>query len=63
MVTLIGKRLSSLFGLALSYVIGKFLLFSRGGTNSWMFANCLVFGDVREVRSSVFGQNHMFGHV
>ena len=41
------------------YVIVKF----RGGTNSSMFANCLVFGDVREVRSSVFGQNHMFGHV
>ena len=35
----------------------------RGGTNSSMFANCSVFGDVREVRSSVFGQNHMFGHV
>ena len=33
------------------------------GTNSSMFANCSVFGDVREVRSSVFGQNHMFGHV
>ena len=31
--------------------------------NSSMFANCSVFGDVREVRSSVFGQNHMFGHV
>ena len=29
----------------------------RGGTNS------SVFGDVREVRSSVFGQNHTFEHV
>ena len=36
---------------------------TRGGTNSSMFANCSVFGDVREVRSSVFGQNQMFGHV
>ena len=33
------------------------------GTNCPMFANCSVFGDVREVRSSVFGQNQMFGHV
>ena len=33
------------------------------GTNSSMFANCSSFGDVREVRSSVFGHNHMFGHV
>ena len=37
--------------------------YTRGGTSSLMFANCSVFGDVREVRSSVFGQNHMFGHV
>ena len=35
----------------------------RGGMNSSMFPNCLAFGDVREVRNSVFGQNHMFGHV
>ena len=27
MVTMIGKRLSGLFGLALSYVVGKFLFF------------------------------------
>ena len=33
------------------------------GTNSSMFANCSVFVDVREVRSSVYGQNQMFGHV
>ena len=38
-------------------------IFDRGGTNSSMFVNCLVFGDVREVRSSVFCQNHMFGYV
>ena len=47
------------FSIGNEYVIVKF----RGGTNSSMFANCLVFGDVREFRSSVFGQNHMFGHV
>ena len=28
-----------------------------------MFTNCSGFGDVLEVRSSVFAQNHMFGHV
>ena len=39
------------------------LFSTRGGTNSSMFANCSVFGDVREVQSSVLGQNHMFGHV
>ena len=36
---------------------------ARGGTNSLMFAKCLVFGDIREVWSSVLGQNQMFGHV
>ena len=41
----------------------QILVYSSLGTNSSMFANCSVFGDVREVRSSVFGQNHMFGHV
>ena len=35
----------------------------RGGTNSSMFANCLVFSDVREVRSSVLAKNGMFGDV
>ena len=30
------------------------------GMNSSMFANCLVFCDVRHVRSSVLGQNVMF---
>ena len=33
------------------------------GTNSSMFANCSVFDDVREVRSSVLGQNEMFESV
>ena len=33
------------------------------GTNSSMFANCSVFCDVRHVRSSVLGQNVMFGSV
>ena len=33
------------------------------GTNSSMFANCSGFGDVREVRSSVLGQNEKFGSV
>ena len=33
------------------------------GTNCPMFANCLGFGDVREVRSSVLGQIEMFGSV
>ena len=28
-----------------------------------MFANCLVFGDVIEIQSLVFGQNQMFRHV
>ena len=31
------------------------------GTNSSMFANCLVFWDVQHVWSSVFGQNVMLG--
>ena len=31
--------------------------------NSSMFANCSVFCDVRHVRSSVLGQNVMFGSV
>ena len=35
----------------------------RGGTNSSMLANCSVFGEAREVRILVFGQNEMFGHV
>ena len=38
-------------------------LFTRGGTNCPMFANCSGFGDVREVRSSVLGQIEMFGSV
>ena len=29
--------------------------------NSSMFANCSVFCDVRDVRSSILGQNVMFG--
>ena len=33
------------------------------GTNSSIFANCSVFCDVRDVRSSVLGQNVMFGSV
>ena len=33
------------------------------GTNSSMFANSSVFCDVRHVRSSVLGQNVMFGSV
>ena len=33
------------------------------GTNSSMFANCSVFCDVLHVRSSVLGQNVMFGSV
>ena len=28
-----------------------------------MFTNCIVFGDVREVRSLILGQNQMFQHV
>ena len=32
-------------------------------TYSLMFVNCLVFCDVRHVRSSVLGQNVMFGSV
>ena len=35
----------------------------RGGTNSSMFANCLVIDDVQKVRSLVFGQIQMFGCV
>ena len=31
------------------------------GTYSLMFANCSVFCDVRHVRSSILGQNVMFG--
>ena len=38
-------------------------LSSRGGTNSSMFANCSVFCDVREVRSSVLAKKGMFGEV
>ena len=30
------------------------------GTNSLMFENCLVFCDVRHVRSSILGQNELF---
>ena len=33
------------------------------GTNSLMFANCLSFGDVREVRSLVLGLKVMFREV
>ena len=33
------------------------------GTNSSMFVNCSVFCDVRHVRSSVLGQNVVFGSV
>ena len=33
------------------------------GMNSSMFTNCSVFCDVRHVRSSVLGQNVMFGSV
>ena len=36
---------------------------TRGGTNCPVFANCLVFWDVREVRSSVLGKKVMFGGV
>ena len=36
---------------------------SRGGTNCPVFANCSVFCDVREVRSSVLGKKVMFGGV
>ena len=35
----------------------------RGGTNCPVFANCSVFCDVREVRSSVLGKKVMFGGV
>ena len=31
--------------------------------NSAMFPNCLIFSYVWEIRSLVFGQNHMFRHV
>ena len=41
----------------------EFIVCLRGGTNSSMFANCLVFGDVIEIQSLVFGQNQMFRHV
>ena len=33
------------------------------GMNCPMFANCLVFCDVREVQCSIFGQNEMFKRV
>ena len=36
---------------------------TRGGTNCPVFANCSVFCDVREVRSSVLGKKVMFGGV
>ena len=45
------------------YAISIIIYRIRGGTKSWMLANYLDFGNVREVRSSVFGQNHMFRHV
>ena len=38
-------------------------LFNSLGMNSSMFTNCSVFCDVRHVRSSVLGQNVMFGSV
>ena len=41
----------------------EFIVCLRGGTNSSMFANCLVFDDVIEIQSLVFGQNQMFRHV
>ena len=37
------------------------MLRNRLGTNSSMFTNCSVFCDVRHVRSSLLGQNVMFG--
>ena len=40
-----------------------YVLKSSLGTNSSMFANCSVFDDVGEVRSSVLGQNEMFESV
>ena len=39
------------------------LIYSSLGTNSSMFTNCLVFCDVRHVRSSVLDQNVMFSCV
>ena len=41
----------------------KDMVGSSLGMNSSMFANCSVFCDVRHVRSSVLGQNVMFGSV
>ena len=45
------------------YAISIIIYRIRGGTKSSMFPNYLDFGNVPEVRSSVFGQNHMFRHV
>ena len=38
-------------------------IYSSLGTNSSMFTNCLVFCDVRHVRSSVLDQNVMLGSI
>merc|ERR1712016_591457 len=39
------------------------MIYTSLGMNSSMFVNCSVFCDVRHVRSSVLGQNVMFGSV
>ena len=44
----------------LHFSILSILFYSRGGSNSSMFANFLVFGDFWEVRSLLLGQNEMF---
>ena len=67
--TLVSKYRTPLLNIGLLYFNIKMgrqlqhfskLFYSRGGSNSQMFANFLVFGDVWEVRSLLLGQNEMF---
>ena len=39
-----------------AFIVSTECMSIRGGTNSSMFVNCLVFGEVREVRSSVLAK-------
>ena len=39
-----------------AFILSTECMSIRGGTNSSMFVNCLVFGEVREVRSSVLAK-------
>ena len=46
-----------------AFIVSTECMSISGGTNSSMFGNCLVFGEVWEVQSLVLSQNQLFGHV